>query len=400
MGLPQTDVVTLPVDPIQLIPTYDAALAAFKQLPPVRVLFDNGAGIAPLGSSSNPGDPYRRVRARTSRRFPSRAPPRAPGTSGRAARSATRRRRAAGVNSFTANANALPLTDYGTNTGTRRVVGQRVAVAVELAAEPGGHRGLVRLRAAHRRTPRSSGAAPSTSGCDRRPPTSICRPRSARCVRTGTRRSSRTAGSARASASSRPTRTTCSSGRARRSSRSRRFTAADAAPMPAGQFVKVVVPLYYQGHAYRAGSRIRVTIAAPNGTQPIWSFGQTQPTAARQRLDRVLHDDAVEPRPSGRSRRDRADARCRRARACATSRAGPTCDPERRPHQQPGQAPDVRRPRGGLRSGTGSALGRRIRRMPRGSGPGSGRRALRGGRSRRRGPPDRAPVRGGAGTGR
>jgi hypothetical protein len=44
--------------------------------------------------------------------------------------------------------------------------------------------------------------------------------------------------------------------------------------MPAGQFVKVVVPLYYEGHAYRAGSRIRVTISAPNGTQPIWSFSQ------------------------------------------------------------------------------------------------------------------------------
>jgi predicted acyl esterase len=55
------------------------------------------------------------------------------------------------------------------------------------------------------------------------------------------------------------------------------FAAADAAPMPAGQFVKVVVPLYYQGHAYRTGSRIRVTIAQPNGTQPIWSFDNTQP---------------------------------------------------------------------------------------------------------------------------
>ena len=55
------------------------------------------------------------------------------------------------------------------------------------------------------------------------------------------------------------------------------FTAADASPMPAGQFVKVVVPLYYEGHAYRAGSRIRVTISAPNGTQPVWSFGQTVP---------------------------------------------------------------------------------------------------------------------------
>ena len=53
--------------------------------------------------------------------------------------------------------------------------------------------------------------------------------------------------------------------------------------MPAGQFVKVVIPLYYEGHAYRAGSRIRVTIAAPNGTQPIWSFGQTEPSGHRRR---------------------------------------------------------------------------------------------------------------------
>ena len=48
-------------------------------------------------------------------------------------------------------------------------------------------------------------------------------------------------------------------------------------PMPAGSYVPVVIPLYFEGHAYRAGSRIRVTIAAPNGTEPIWSFGQTQP---------------------------------------------------------------------------------------------------------------------------
>jgi predicted acyl esterase len=47
--------------------------------------------------------------------------------------------------------------------------------------------------------------------------------------------------------------------------------------MPQGQFAEVVIPLYYEGHAYRAGSRIRVTIAAPNGTQPVWSFGQTVP---------------------------------------------------------------------------------------------------------------------------
>jgi hypothetical protein len=51
----------------------------------------------------------------------------------------------------------------------------------------------------------------------------------------------------------------------------------DFSPFPADRFVETTIPLYYEGHVYRAGSRIRVTIAAPNGTQPIWAFAQTQP---------------------------------------------------------------------------------------------------------------------------
>ena len=51
----------------------------------------------------------------------------------------------------------------------------------------------------------------------------------------------------------------------------------DFSPLPADHFTEVTIPLYYEGHAYRAGSRIRVTIAAPGGTQPIWAFAQTQP---------------------------------------------------------------------------------------------------------------------------
>jgi len=38
------------------------------------------------------------------------------------------------------------------------------------------------------------------------------------------------------------------------------------------------VPLYYQGHVYRAGSRIRITITAPGGDQPVWSFANTVPS--------------------------------------------------------------------------------------------------------------------------
>ena len=56
------------------------------------------------------------------------------------------------------------------------------------------------------------------------------------------------------------------------------FLAADAQPMPAGSFAEVTIPLYFEGHVYRAGSRLRLTIAAPNGTQPIWSFAETQPS--------------------------------------------------------------------------------------------------------------------------
>jgi predicted acyl esterase len=47
--------------------------------------------------------------------------------------------------------------------------------------------------------------------------------------------------------------------------------------MPRRRFVKLTIPLYYQGHAYRAGSRIRVLITAPNGDQPVWSFSETTP---------------------------------------------------------------------------------------------------------------------------
>ena len=40
------------------------------------------------------------------------------------------------------------------------------------------------------------------------------------------------------------------------------------------------VPLYYSGHAFRAGSRIRITIEAPGGDQPQWSFSLLTPSGA------------------------------------------------------------------------------------------------------------------------
>ena len=52
---------------------------------------------------------------------------------------------------------------------------------------------------------------------------------------------------------------------------------ADAKPLPKGRFTEVIVPLYYEGHVYRAGSRIRITISAPGGDQPTWAFSDLTP---------------------------------------------------------------------------------------------------------------------------
>jgi len=55
--------------------------------------------------------------------------------------------------------------------------------------------------------------------------------------------------------------------------------AEDREPMPTDAFEPVTIPLYYQGHVYRAGSRLRVTLSAPGGDQPIWAFAETVPAA-------------------------------------------------------------------------------------------------------------------------
>jgi putative CocE/NonD family hydrolase len=53
--------------------------------------------------------------------------------------------------------------------------------------------------------------------------------------------------------------------------------ASDVSPLPSDHFTKLTIPLYYEGHVYRAGSRIRIKVSAPNGDQPIWSFSETLP---------------------------------------------------------------------------------------------------------------------------
>ncbi len=46
----------------------------------------------------------------------------------------------------------------------------------------------------------------------------------------------------------------------------------DGRPLPKGKFTKVRVPVYPVAHAFRAGSRIRVTLQATGGDRPRWDF--------------------------------------------------------------------------------------------------------------------------------
>ncbi len=48
--------------------------------------------------------------------------------------------------------------------------------------------------------------------------------------------------------------------------------ARDAAPLPRGAFALVRVPVFPVAHAFRAGSRIRVTVQAVGGDRPRWDF--------------------------------------------------------------------------------------------------------------------------------
>jgi putative CocE/NonD family hydrolase len=274
MGLPTTDLVTLPADPIQLVPTYSAALTAFQKLPQVRVLFDNGAGTSPTHTSSA-GDPY----AGYEQSFSSLP---VPGTTARTwylgapGVLANTAPTGSAINSYSSNAKALPLTDFGTNTGTGGLWGNASQWQWNWQPNPSGTAvSYVSAPLTANTTVIGSGAVDlwvrsSTPDVDLQATISEVRPDGNETfvqdgwIRASERKLSTDSNNMlkRPSTALEPIPT---------------YTAADAAPMPAGQFVKVVVPLYYEGHTYRAGSRLRVTISSPNGTQPVWSFSQTVP---------------------------------------------------------------------------------------------------------------------------
>ena len=264
MGIPG---LTLPPDPIQLLPTHGLALNAFENLKPVRILFDNGAG------GLSPGRPYPGFE-KSFDEFPvsgtqAKAWYLSPGGSLGSSPPA-----ASAADEFTWDADAMPRTDFSGDTAAG-AGGLWTALpeynwaqsppesAVSYLTAPLGTNTTVLGAGAVNVWVRSS--APNV---DLQATISEVRPDGKETfVQNGWVR-----GEARAldPAKSTPLEPVLS------------LREADVSPLPADQFVPVTIPLYYEGHAYRAGSRIRVTIAAPNGTQPIWAFDQTEPEGTAQ----------------------------------------------------------------------------------------------------------------------
>jgi len=254
--------VTMPDDPIQQEPSYDAALAAFEKLPPVRILFDNGAG------GSDPGQPLPGFE-QSFPGFP------VPGTKGRAwylapgGTLADQPPSRGGTNSFTWNAHARPLTDFSGDTGSG-TDGLWTATPPYkwMQSPPGGAVAYETAPLGENTTVVGAGAVrvwlrSATRNVDLQATLTEVRPDGKETfVQNGWVRGDMRKLDAR---KSRPLEPVLS------------LRKKDHRPVPSKRYVKVTIPLYYEGHAYRAGSRIRITITAPNGDQPIWSFSEAQP---------------------------------------------------------------------------------------------------------------------------
>jgi uncharacterized protein len=260
MGVPD---VTLPPDPIQNQPSYEAALSAFQSLPSIRVLFDNGAG-------GSPGAPYPGFE-RSFSRFP------IPGTkpeswflrpNGLMSRKPSKKARKGGSTSFTWDKAARPATDFaGTDTG-----GGDLWTAhpnYDWRQPPAGNAASFVTPPLARDTAIVGAGAvhawlrASVPDVDLQVTVSEVRPDGMETyVQSGYLRASMRKLDPRKSTLLEPVLS---------------LRREDAANLPKGRFSKLIIPLYYQGHMYRAGSRIRVTVGAPVGDQPVWAFSQTVP---------------------------------------------------------------------------------------------------------------------------
>jgi hypothetical protein len=275
MGLPQNDVVTLPSDSIQQAPTYSQAMSDFERLPQVTVAFDNGAGKSPPGGTQASGNPYAGfVKGFSSLPVPGTKAERWYLGANGALGTAPPKHRI--VNWYQSKARALPLTDFGSNTGSGGLWGNASQWSWKWKLNPKGTAvSYVSARLKTNTTVVGAGAVhlwikSSKPNVDLLATVSEVRPDGNEVfVQSGYLR-----------ANERKLATTAHNILKQRSTLLGpilTMRARDVRGVPRNRFVEAVIPLYYEGHAYRAGSRIRVTISAPNGTQPIWSFAKTEP---------------------------------------------------------------------------------------------------------------------------
>jgi predicted acyl esterase len=251
--------VSLPDDPIQQQADYDSALGAFEALPDVRVLFDNGAG-------GEPGVPVPGFE-QSFGRFPVR------GTKARSwylggGSKLERKAGKQGAERFDWSPGARPPTDFTGDTGSGGL--WTATPDYQWAQNPAGTAlSYVSSPLASDTAVLGAGALElwvrsSASNVDLQATISEVRPDAKETfvqggwLRTAARKLDRDESTELEPVPS--------------------YRERDARTLPKGRWVKVTIPLYYEGHVYRAGSRIRVTVSAPGGDQPIWAFAEAQPS--------------------------------------------------------------------------------------------------------------------------
>ena len=252
---------TLPPDPIQSEPTFDAAKTAFEKLRGVRVLFDNGAG-------RNPNEPYPGFE-QTFKTLPiPSTKPRSWYLGGNGTLRNKPPKNPGGTDSFVWDKESRPFDNFtGTNTGGGDLWTENPsydwkqppdANSLSFVSPPlGTDTGIVGAGAVNLWLKANVGDV------DLQVTVSEIYPNNKEVyVQSGWLRASRRKLDAKASTLLEPVPS---------------HRKSDEAKLPKGEFSKVIVPLYYQGHVYRGSSRIRLTISAPGGDQPIWAFNETVP---------------------------------------------------------------------------------------------------------------------------
>ncbi len=257
MGVPG---VGLPDDPIQDQPDYGSALAAFENQRPVRVLFENGAGAAP-------GAPVQAFE-RSFKSLP------APGTENRSwylaagekLKDGPARR---GAEQFRWAPGARPPTNFTGNTGSgegglwtgspdyewsQNVSGKALSYLTSRLDSDTAVVGAGELQLWVRS---------SADNVDLQATVSEVRPDGAETFVQG--------GWLRTSARK------LDPDRSRLTEPRPSYRKRDEKTLPSGRWVKVRIPLYFQGHVYREDSKLRVTVSAPGGDQPIWAFAEAGP---------------------------------------------------------------------------------------------------------------------------